>query len=62
MQAPSLSEEGWGMYSSKNRPETKVVELVEHYKSRLGQFFDPRLRWLAKCEILSETRVFSATK
>jgi len=52
--------EGMGGESSKIRPKTKVVELVEHYKSRLGQFLDPGLRWLAKHKILSETRVFSA--
>lgn len=55
-----LSGGGDGEESSKIRPETKVVELVEHYKSRLGQFLDPGLCWLAKRKILSETRVFSA--
>ena len=45
-------------YSSKNRPKTKVVELVKGYKKCQGQFFNPGLRWPAKRKILSETRLF----
>lgn len=41
---------------AKNRPQTKVVELVEGYKSHLKQIFDIGSRWLAKREILSGTR------
>lgn len=41
---------------AKNRPQTKVVELVEGYESCLRAIFDPGPRWPTKRKILSESR------
>jgi hypothetical protein len=41
---------------AKNRPQTKVVELVEGYEGCLRAIFDTGPRWPVKRRILSESR------